>query len=186
MRGVQLSICVAAALAWAGCGTQPPVTALPPEGNYEQRLTPLPSEHGPVTMRRTVYVPVYSNIYWGTAHRTAELTSTVSVRNVDEAHPLIIESVSYYDSEGAKVQDYITSPALLGPLATVDFVVPQLDSSGGAGANFLIRWASTETEFDEPLIEAVMVGQIGTVGISFTSRGQARRVVRQPEFPAAK
>ena len=45
------------------------------------------------------------------------------------------------------------------------------DSCGDPGANFLVQWAGS-SYMDEPLIEAVMVGQTGTAGISFTSSGR--------------
>ena len=58
----------------------------------------------------------------------------------------------------------------LGPLETIEFLVERRDSSGGSGANFLVQWTA-ETEVDRPLIEAVMVGTAGTLGISFREAG---------------
>jgi hypothetical protein len=79
--------------------------------------------------------------------------------------------VRYYDSVGKHVRDYVSTPSELGPLATVEFVIQQMDVAGGPGANFLVQWAGP-TDIDEPLVEAVMVGQSGTAGISFTSVGR--------------
>jgi hypothetical protein len=62
-------------------------------------------------------------------------------------------------------------PSELAPLATVEFVIQRADATGGPGANVLIRWKGP-SEIDEPLIEAVMVGQSGNAGISFTSLGR--------------
>ena len=53
----------------------------------------------------------------------------------------------------------------------MEFVVLHGDTAGGPGANFLIQWAGP-AEIDEPLIEAVMIGQSGNAGISFTSTGR--------------
>jgi hypothetical protein len=53
-------------------------------------------------------------------------------------------------------------------------MVQQQDTSGGPGANFLVQW-SGPTDVDEPLIEAVMLGQAGDAGISFTSAGRTIR-----------
>jgi hypothetical protein len=49
--------------------------------------------------------------------------------------------------------------------------VPRADTRGGPGANFLIRWHAADV-VDEPLVEAVMLGQSGNAGISFSSRGR--------------
>jgi hypothetical protein len=58
-------------------------------------------------------------------------------------------------------------------LATVEFVIQRADAAGGPGANFLIHWKGPE-EVDEPIVEAVMVGESGNgnAGISFTSAGR--------------
>lgn len=154
-----------------GCSREAPDPSA--HGSASVRLkpvtTPLPE---PVT-RRTVYVPVYSSIYWGVdvKERLVDLAATVSVRNVSSRHPLVLESVSYFDSAGKRVRDYLNAPSELGPLASVEFVVQQRDKTGGPGANFLVRWAGSP-EVDEPLIEAIMVGQNGNAGISFTSPGR--------------
>jgi hypothetical protein len=79
--------------------------------------------------------------------------------------------VRYYDSTGKRVRDYLKKPSALAPLASVEFVIQRSDTTGGPGANFLIHWSGT-TAVDEPLIEAVMLGQAGNAGISFTSAGR--------------
>jgi hypothetical protein len=111
---------------------------------------------------------VYSSIYWGTKNRTAELTAMVSIRNVSAKRPIVVEFARYFDSAGRQVREYVSAPARLDPLAGVDFVIDQRDTAGGTTASFLIQWSGPE-ELDEPVIEAVMVGQVGSVGISFTS-----------------
>ena len=137
--------------------------------------TPLPEP----TVRRTVYVPVYSSIYTGLdIHQTLiDLAATVSIRNVSALHPVILNFVRYYDSGGKLVREYLKEPAELGPLATVEFVVQRADASGGPGANFLVQWIG-QADVDEPLIEAVMVGQNGNAGISFTGAG--RNITNEP------
>ena len=118
-------------------------------------------------LARTVYVPVYSSIYWGIERNMVDLGVTVSIRNVSGRHPLIVRYARYYDSAGKLVRDYVTAPSELARLATVEFGVQQRDTVGGAGANFLIEWAG-RPNMNEPIIEAVMVGQTGNAGISFT------------------
>jgi hypothetical protein len=101
-----------------------------------------------------------------------ELAATVSVRNVSTAHSIVIDWLRYYDSTGKRVRDYLEKPSALPPLGSVEFVIQRSDSAGGPGANFLIHW-NGPAGVDEPLIEAVMLGQTGGAGISFTSPGRA-------------
>ena len=75
------------------------------------------------------------------------------------------------------VRDYVSTPSELGPLATVEFVVQQMDRAGGPGANVLVQWTGP-ADIDEPLIEAIMLGQSGNVGVAFTSTG--RNIKNEP------
>jgi hypothetical protein len=99
----------------------------------------------------------------------------VSVRNISAAHPIILDWVRYYDSVGRQVREYLETPSTLPPMGSVEFVIQRSDAAGGPGANFLIRWHASAV-VDEPLTEAVMLGQSGNAGISFTSRGRALAV----------
>jgi hypothetical protein len=145
----------------------------PIDGSASERLRPVSSPPTGDIAARTVYVPVYSSLYVGLniKQTMVELAATVSVRNVSSRHPLVLEVVRYYDSAGKAVRDYITEPSELAPLATVEFVIQRADATGGPGANFLIHWKGPR-DVDEPLIEAVMVGQNGNAGIAFTSLGR--------------
>ena len=143
------------------------------ESSASERLRRVSSQPTGDAAGRTVYVPVYSSIYLGLNIKKSmvDLAATVSVRNVSARHPLVLEVVRYYDSAGKPVRDYLTEPSELPPLATVEYVIQRADATGGPGANFLIQWKGPP-EIDEPLIEAVMVGQSGNAGISFTSVGR--------------
>ncbi len=142
-------------------------------GSASTRLKPITAALADPAVRKTIYLPVYSSIYWGLDgnENMVNLAATISVRNISPRYPLVLNSVRYYDSEGKEVREYVATPSELAPLASVEFVVQQRDTAGGPGANFLVRWAGA-ADIDEPLIEAVMVGQIGNAGISFTSAGR--------------
>jgi hypothetical protein len=148
-------------------GSRNATPGAPVEGSAAERLRPVSSPPTGGVATRTVYVPVYSSIYLGVNIKKTmvDLAATVSVRNLSTRHPLVLDVVRYYDSTGK------TTPAELPPLATVEFVIQRADATGGPGANFLIQWKGP-SEIDEPLIEAVMVGQSGNAGISFTSLGR--------------
>lgn len=142
-------------------------------GSAAHRLKPISPAQLEHLTTRTVYVPVYSSIYWGIdiKQQMVDLAATVGIRNVSKRRPLVVRSVRYYDSAGKLLRDYVDVPSELAPLATVEFVIQQNDRAGGPGANFVIEWAGPQ-EMNEPIIEAVMVGQSGNAGISFTSSGR--------------
>jgi hypothetical protein len=148
-------------------------TSDPVHSSAAERLQPAATVSTASTPGATVYVPVYSSLYLGLdiKKRMVELAATVSVRNVSAAHPIVIEWVRYYDSAGTLIRDYVDKPSALPPLGSVEFVIQRADAAGGPGANFLVHWKGP-VNVDEPLIEAVMLGESGNAGISFTSRGQ--------------
>jgi Protein of unknown function (DUF3124) len=121
--------------------------------------------------RQTVYVPVYSHIYVMRGH-TYDLGISLSIRNTDPAHPITIVSVSYNDSNGNLVRNYLESPIQLNHLASKDFFVSEMDKTGGFGASFVVKWKSA-IKVNEPIIEGVMAGTKSGQGISFVSRGKA-------------
>ena len=149
-------------------------TGEPLQSTAADRLRPA----GPITDKPaaggTVYVPVYSSLSLGVAHRagTVDLGATVSVRNVSSVHPITLDWVRYYDSVGTQVRDYLDKASTLPPMGSVEFVIQRSDVAGGPGANFLIQWHAAAV-VDEPLIEAIMLGQSGNAGISFSSRGRS-------------
>ncbi len=148
-------------------------TSNPIHSSAAERLQPVGSEPAALIAGGTVYVPVYSSVYLGldVKRQMVDLTATVSVRNVSLVHPIVIEWVRYYDSTGKPVRDYLKQPSSLPPLGSVEFVIQRSDTTGGPGANFLIRWKGPAA-VDEPLIEAIMLGESGNAGISFTSAGR--------------
>jgi len=139
-----------------------------------ERLQPTANVPSESATDGTIYVPVYSTLYLGVPNRanTVDLAATVSVRNVSSVHPITLDWVRYYDSVGKPVREYLDKPSTLPPMGSVEFVIQRSDIAGGPGANFLIHWQAPAV-VDEPLIEAVMVGQSGNTGISFVSRGRA-------------
>ncbi len=124
------------------------------------------------TTAGTVYVPAYSHIYHGNKETPLLLSVTLSIRNVDPDNSITVFVVDYYETQGTLLKNYITEPVILGPLGSDRFVVPQKDSSGGSGANFIVEWKS-EKPTNPPIIETVMIGTQSQLGISFTSRGKA-------------
>jgi hypothetical protein len=125
--------------------------------------------------RRVVYVPVYSHIALpGAEQHTLQLSATLSIRNTDPHQRIILTAVDYYDTHGRCVETYLPESFALAPMASTEVLVPQLDTRGGSGANFLVQWAA-ETTVSEPVIEVVMAGISGNYSFAFARPG---RVVR--------
>jgi hypothetical protein len=120
---------------------------------------------------QTVYVPIYSHIYSGLKGRPFILAATLSLRNTDPRHPIILVAVKFYDSDGKLVKKYLDNPAELKAMASTRYILTESDTGGGSGANFLVKWTS-KTKVNPPLIEGVMIGTRSGQGISFVSRGQ--------------
>ncbi|MFZ5563764.1 MAG: DUF3124 domain-containing protein, partial [Thermodesulfobacteriota bacterium] len=64
-----------------------------------------------------------------------------------------------------------SSPVTLKPLESLRYVVPERDTSGGSGANFIVEWKA-DKPVNPPIVESIMIGTQVQQGISFTSRGQ--------------
>jgi hypothetical protein len=120
---------------------------------------------------QAVYVPAYSQIYYGDKEHAFDLTVTLSIRNTDTKHAItLVSSVEYYNSEGKRLKNYIDGDTKIGPMASARYIVNESDQSGGAGASFRVKWKS-DADVTEPVIETVMISTRTQQGISFTSRG---------------
>ncbi len=183
-----ISILSVVALSLTGCETPESISfnAEHPE-LWQSHLKKSEVSPASLPFHSSIYVPVYSHIYFENRKRLVELAETVSFRNTDEKHELIIASADYYGSDGKKVRSYLAEPIVVGPMATADFVVSRTDIAGGTGANFLINWAAGE-EISDPLVEAVMVSCGPSRNLSFVSRGQVlkhwRTDAQKPSVPA--
>jgi len=118
-----------------------------------------------------VYVPIYSSIYNQYAENILHMTAILSIRNISPKGEIIIKKIDYYDTNGKLIKNYIDEPFSLGKMSTKDFVIAENDLDGGTGANFLVEWESKK-KVSIPIIESVMLGNSGTKGFSFSSRGK--------------
>ena len=128
-----------------------------------------PVELNSLAIQQSVYVPVYSHVYYQ-GGSPFSLEATLSIRNTDASHPIYVSRVNYFDTSGQLVESFLKQPIRLSPLQTIDFLVANRDNSGGSGANFLVTWM-TDQEVNRPLVEVVMVGVDGPRGIAFGREG---------------
>ncbi|MFZ2198200.1 MAG: DUF3124 domain-containing protein [Thermodesulfovibrionales bacterium] len=120
---------------------------------------------------QTLYVPVYSNIFSAPKKIPFNLATILSIRNTDMSNPIKILAADYYDTRGRLVRKYYQQPITLAPLESTDIFIPEDDTAGGTGANFIVRWNS-QKEVNVPIIECVMIGMKSGQGISFVSPGR--------------
>ena len=123
----------------------------------------------------TVYVPIYSNIYYGPKVRPFSLAAILSIRNTDPSQSITILLADYYDNNGKRIERYLKAPILLGPLASTDFYIKEYDERGGPGANFIVKWHA-DNAVNPPIIEGLMLGMKSGQGISFICPGKVLKV----------
>jgi hypothetical protein len=162
------------AIGFGGSACQPAVSTAPP--NLETRFESIEVIPEEVVMGQTLYVPVYSYVYQRNPRNPVmEVSATLSIRNTDLTHSLIVTSVRYYDNDGELLRTYVETPIEIDRLASADFLIESEDVLGGIGANFIVEWVA-KTEITEPVVEALMISTTGNQGISFISPG---RVIHQ-------
>ncbi|HAK88575.1 MAG TPA: hypothetical protein DHV16_05065 [Nitrospiraceae bacterium] len=123
---------------------------------------------------QTVYVPAYSHIFRGDNAVEYNLAITLMIRNTDFKNAITVKAVEYYDDDGRLVKKMIDKPIKIGPMASISFFLKESDTSGGIGANFIVKWESDKA-INVPIIEAVMVGIRLNQSVAFISTGQVIR-----------
>jgi hypothetical protein len=120
---------------------------------------------------QTVYLPLYSHIYFGDRAREFNLTSTAYVRNTNPHDTITLTRVEYFSQKGKPLKSFIDGPLTIGPFAAKSFTIKESDTTGGSGASIIVQWKS-ENPVNAPLIESVMIGAASTQGISFVCQGR--------------
>jgi hypothetical protein len=147
-------------------------------GNIEQKLagslTAVPTEN--LAVSGAFYVPVYSSVSMSQGKLRADFSVTLSIHNASETRPLVLKRISYFDTSGKPVESYLTSPIALKPFGTIEVSIATTDVRGGTGANFVVDWAAAG-EIAEPVVEALMVGGVGSGHYAFISQGRPIRIV---------
>jgi hypothetical protein len=117
------------------------------------------------------YVPIYSDIYVNTQNQNSLLAATLSVRNTSFKDSLFISKIDYFNTDGDLVGNFIQKSIGLPPMASINYVIEKEDTSGGAGANFIV-FLSAKSKSVKPVIQAVMIGENGNnQGFAFTTEG---------------
>jgi len=120
--------------------------------------------------KNTVYVPIYSHMYMINGTRPTLFAATLSIRSTDFSDSIYVTGVDYYNSNGQIIKKYIDKVLLLKPMHSSEFIVEESDTEGGAGAYFIIRWFALKS-VNEPLIQAVMLSTVSSLGFSLKTEG---------------
>lgn len=120
---------------------------------------------------QTLYVPVYSNVFSAPKQVPFYLATILSIRNTDMKNQISVIAADYYDTKGKLLKRYYQQPMVLAPLESAFIYLPEDDTAGGFGANFIVKWTAGN-EVNAPIIECVMIGAKSGQGISFVSPGQ--------------
>jgi hypothetical protein len=149
-------------------------TAAGIEQTFVNSLTPVPTEN--LGVSGAFYIPAYSSVSMSQGKMRADFSVTLSIHNASETRPLVLKRIAYFDTGGKMVENYLKAPIALKPFSTVEVFVPTTDVRGGTGANFVVDWAATG-EIAEPVVEALMVGGLGSGHYAFISQGRPIKVV---------
>jgi hypothetical protein len=114
---------------------------------------------------------VYSNIFTSPRGVSFPLDATLVIRNTDMSNALNVTTVDLYDTDGKLLKHFADSPSILQPLQTKYYYLPEKESSGGLGANFIVRWTASR-EINAPVVECLMLGTRSGQGISFLTFGK--------------
>jgi Protein of unknown function (DUF3124) len=144
------------------------------EQTFAGSLTAMPPEA--LGVSGAFYVPVYSSVSMSQGKLRADFSVTLSIHNASETRPLVLRRIAYFDTGGKMVESYLKAPVALKPFATIEVFVPTTDVRGGTGANFVVDWAAT-TEIAEPVVEALMVGGLGSGHYAFITQGRPIKVI---------
>jgi hypothetical protein len=149
-------------------------TAAGIEETFVNSLTSIPTEN--LVVSGAFYIPAYSSVSMSQGKMRADFSVTLSIHNASETRPLVLKRIAYFGTGGKMVESYLKAPIALKPFSTVEVFVPTTDLRGGTGANFVVDWAATG-EIAEPVVEALMVGGLGSGHYAFISQGRPIKVV---------
>ena len=120
-----------------------------------------------------LYLPIYAFIQYGDLDRSGAakqlpVSALVSIHNTDLDKPFKLLAARYYSTEGKFLRDFVTSPRVLKPMETVEFLVERRDVVGGSGANFVIQWEAA-VPISPPLVQALHIEMQTNRAIVFTT-----------------
>ncbi len=158
------------AITIVGCDRPDPNITSEGQDELELLQVEQPINNSKMEYNDIVYVPIYSDIYVNQFKQKQLLAATLSIRNSSSTDSLFISEITYYNTKGIKVRDFISKPIGLAPMASINYVIEKDDDTGGHGANFIVHLSSRNPAL-KPIIQAVMIGEIGNNAFAFLTDG---------------
>ncbi len=120
-----------------------------------------------------LYLPIYAFIQYGDLQKSGAakqlpVSALVSIHNTDLDKPLKLLSARYYSTEGKFLRNFVSSPRILKPMETLEFLVERRDVVGGSGSNFVIHWEAA-VPVSPPLVQALHIEMQTNRAIVFTT-----------------
>ena len=149
-------------------------TAAGIEQTFAGSLTAMPTEN--LGVSGAFYVPVYSSVSMSQGKLRADFSVTLSIHNASETRPLVLRRIAYFDTsgqnggklpQGADGAETVRDRRGLRP----HHRRPRRNRRqfrGGLGAT---------GEIAEPVVEALMVGGVGSGHYAFTTQGRPVKLV---------
>src|SRR5690606_33159461 len=109
---------VGVALVGSACEPSPS-----PKVHQRHMRTPTTVDFARLPYRRTVYVPIYSDIFHHHRPMVLPLTATLTIRSTSLRHTVYVSDVDYYDTYGRRLRRYLDKPVELQPLESIEFEV---------------------------------------------------------------
>jgi len=122
-------------------------------------------------IHKDIYVPAYSNLYYESDVTKTHFTVILSLRNISFSDSIYFDKIEFYNSEGKLLHEFIEKVLVLRPMESIEFIVEPSNKKSGPGANFVISYAGQSNLKNLPFIEAIMLGNLGSYGFSFSSPG---------------
>lgn len=138
------------------------------EENWEKRTIERPVNDSLIYGES--YLSAYTQVYSKLESKTLGMTATVTLRNVNRLDTVYVNKISFHNSNGKILHEYINKTIFLAPLETIKIVVDESDFTNGSGSSFIFNW-SIKKQSKEPLFESVMVSTYGKQGLSFSMQG---------------
>lgn len=89
---------------------------------------------------------------------------------------MAVRRIEFYDTDGELLESYLSTPIGLRPYGTVNLFISVMDRRGGSGGNFVVDWGG-EPDMSDPVIEAIMLGEVSGRAYSILSRGVETRTI---------
>lgn len=122
---------------------------------------------------QTLYLSIYSHVWHGDLDSKGQpakalVSISVSIRNTDPARSISVQSAQYFDTDGKRLREYVTTSRTIPKMGTIELFIPRSDDTGGSGANFVIVWKS-ETPASPPIVEGFHANLPAGRSIAFTT-----------------